>query len=1001
MRKKSTALLLAIALLLALSGCIDSLSAEQRQLCLSLTEKSYAFVPECKDEKQCFGLLEKNLFDFDQSVFSAKAQSRLYSYKNNAASSWLHFNRARQSISNVHGICQGNKSLAGLLQELNDLTFNLSTAFESADSANRESFAILLLEHEGLEAEGIALAKEEPLFNDFALLSENLNQISSPSKCASTESYACFYSSQAESFASLVAQTGFEKNIVSETNIFGLLQPNSSKIAEYVQANLKIPFIESVLPSFVSYLSTLFTAGNAMNALEKVPAFQFLQAYSNFMGTGNSCLSKFSGMMEQDALHRKELMQRNSGLEKKAVAGIEAARQKISLLLSEKYSGFDQAFFQKLYSGLGQESTVSAQKYSMRDFGELSAQAETELSELEQRLADLQNRDALHLLSLGEKTALLKQLNLEITALQQNTDYLGEEIIGGLILICGERHSFMEKQLESAQLPGEYYSKASDLKARAEFKLGLFSKAATSEEKLLQCSEMVEEFSKFSLALEDFEAYEIYEETSLGQCFSFLETAFKNGKSSGISLDDFLLRYHALTGIEKPYSDISAVKRICVSLEADMKAFIRQQATVSSTEESFSLSSKMLSALEIAESKGLLTAQKMKTLKSQKAYFDGFFQEGKLNLEKALPILPDLGKSLAEYASLLKEALEQAIIPFIEQNASISRLQGQGPLNEEITEITIDNPFHPITGPLTLYIPFDGNLGAKTASSPNILSFTGDGKTISIDLNGMPQGKTVLRLSNGTTAEETKPIEQPPEIQQIQEQPAQENAGSEKVSEISKSISLLEAEISTAEETLAFLEGVFSKVSDEEIISAKYILPISRAEIDKLRLNLNSLKSFLGKKQLQDFKELAEKGDFATALKKSEGFSAQLEENALAAKNISSRLNTALNAIKEDAVASFNSAAGQFNQNPNSPEAKEKLEKAEKFLLDGSYLESITASKNATALMALPSAQNSLNLAILAIPIAACAGLVLFVRLKKEKNAKQKQELVQRIESNW
>ena len=39
------------------SGCIDSLSPGQRLFCLDLTEKSYAFVPECDSQEKCFSLL--------------------------------------------------------------------------------------------------------------------------------------------------------------------------------------------------------------------------------------------------------------------------------------------------------------------------------------------------------------------------------------------------------------------------------------------------------------------------------------------------------------------------------------------------------------------------------------------------------------------------------------------------------------------------------------------------------------------------------------------------------------------------------------------------------------------------------------------------------------------------------------------------------------------------------------------------------------------------------
>jgi hypothetical protein len=1000
MQKKHFALLLAIALFLALSGCIDSLSAEQRQYCLSLTEKSYAFVPECKDEKQCFSQLEKSLFAFDQSVFGSETQSRLYSYKNSVASSWLSFNNARQNISNVHGICSGNKSLAGLIPELNDLTYNMSKAFEHADSANRESFAILVLEHESLEKENIGLAKEEPLFTDFALLSAELAEISSPSKCEGTESYACFYISQANGFAGLAAQTGFGQAIVSETNIFGLAQPHSSKIADYVKANLKIPFIESVLPSFIQYLSTMFTAGNAIGALEKVPAFQFLQSYNAFMGTGNSCVSKFSALLEQDALHRKGLAQRNSELEKSVSQGISAARQKISLFTSEEYSGFDREFFQKLYSGLGQESAVSAQKYSMRDFGELSDYAEGRLSGIEQSLAELQGRDALHMLSLGEKASSLKQLNLEIAELQKNVDYLGTEIIDGLVLACTERQSFIEKQLETAQLPEEYLSKAADLKARAKFRISLFSKAKAIGEKLFQCSEMIAEFERFSLALDDLEAYELYEESSLEGCFSFLESAFKNSEPAGINLEDFLLRYHELTGIEKPYEDVSAVKRVCVSLEAGVTAFIRQQGIISGIEESYSLSSKILPALENAESKGLISPAKMKSLKSQKAHFDGFFQDGKLAIEKALPVMLDLAKSLAEYAALLQESLEQSVLPFITENARISTLYSQE--FGEIAQVSIENGFFRLPGPIALYIPFDGNIGAKTMpTSPSITSFTGDGKTLSIGLDCLPEGKTMLSFYTGNGWQEAETAPPLPEIAATPETQAEENSSQEDAEKILEGISSLESEISSAEETLSLLEGMFSNVSDEEIISAKYVLPISRAELAKIRLNLNSLKSFLEKKQLDDFRLLLEQGDAAGAMEKAGGFSAKLQESISAAKSAGSRLVQALDAIKEDAAVSFNLAAEQFNTNPGGEQARETLEKSERLLLDGSYLESIASSKGASALMALAPAGNNLNLPLLAIPFAACAALVLFVRFRKEKSSRQKEDLVQRIESNW
>ena len=996
--------LLAISLLLALSGCVDSLSPEQRFYCLDLTEKSYAFVPECSNEKECFSKIESEFFSFDQSVFSSEVRSRLYTYKNNASLSWLYFNKARKNISEIHNICNTNKNITGLIFQLNELTHNISKAFEFSNLANKESFAILLLEFEDLKQEEIRLAKEEPLFNDLALLSLNLSQLSNPKTCQSNESYSCFYLRQTESFTVLTSSTGFDQSIVSESNIFSILNQPSSYLAKYLNTEFKIPFIDPLLPNFVSYLANLFTKENAISNLEKIPAFQFLQIYNNFMGTGNTCLTKFSDLIEQNALHRKQLIQRNAELEVSAIQGIKEAEAGINSLLSENYAGFDSEFFQKLYSGLDQKSTVSSQKYSIRDFGELRKKSNAKLSELKQELVLLQQQDSLNNLSLGKKAESLKELNAEIAFLKENSEYLKNEVLGGLLVLCNERADFIKQELEQASLPLDYISTASDLKARAKFKLALFKQAKDQEQKLFQCNEMVNEFSRFSLALQNFEEYQLLEETELEDCLSFLNKSLESSKSSGISFDDFTLRFLNLKNIEQPYTDIESVKRICTSLETDLREFLQNQSSITKIEEQFSQAKQMLLAIEIAESKDLVSKTKMKNIDSQKAYFEDFFSNQKLIFEKALPLLPDLGQSLSEFISLLEETLTVAIHSFVEENASIIE-------TDKSIEIELDNTFPYATkGPLTMHIPFDKNSETIIAFSPNILSFKTDGKTISLDLNGLPQGKTILCFSksveNSFVPEQINilqtidtntlfPVSIPSSnsVQQIQD--------IAETIKISEKIDSLQFFISSADETLVLLDTIFSNISDEEIISSKYILPITREEFDKLRLNINSLKSFFGKKQLQDFQQLVVEGDIDNALKKSGQFSEQLNVKLLEAEQISSRLSNAFSQIKEDAVVSFNSAAEIFNTNPDNPDAKKRLENAEKLLLNGSYLESITESKNATALLSLPPTATGLNLPILAIPIAACAGLVLFVRFKKEKDGKQKEELVKKIESNW
>jgi len=1170
--------------LVSLSGCVDSLSAEQRLYCLDLTEEAYAFVPECKTQEECFSSLERQFFAFDHSVFGSETQTKLYSYKNNVSLSWLYFNKARESISEIRAICSKNSSISSLLFHLNELTHSMAKGFEFSDYASKESFSLLLLEFQALEEEGIYLIKEEPLLGDFASISDNLNQLSQETDCTGNPSYSCFYLDQTREFAALAGQTGFSDNIVSEANIFDLLISPSEAVANYLDSGLKIPIISPALPSFLLYLSNVFTGREAISGLEKTQAFRFTQLYSGFVGTDNSCLTMFAAIIKSDSLHRQALIERNNQLEQTAEQGLEETRQSIDALLSSNYASFDQNFFHQLYAGLGQESSLAAQKHSIRDFGEFRVEAEQQLFLLSQEFYQFRQKQALQQLSLGEKAASLKHLNSEISLLQENISFLSNEVINGLLVLCNERSLFMEQQLDEAELPKEYLLKAADLKARAKFKLKLFNQASLPEQKLFLCSEAVQEFEAFSLALEDFEVYSLREETSLDKCLSFIALALENQDSLNLDLGDFSLRFHQLQQIEKPYSDIDAVKRICISLEQDLRSFLQSQGVVQHLEENFSASTSLLSSLRLAEARGTISPSKARSFETQMDSFQKFFNQNLLSLENALPLLPDLDNSLSEFSSALTKQLNQAIISFAEQNAVVSIQPTKGTVAglafDETVSIEFDNPFlHSIEGQLTLAIPFGKTAGSLISSSDNVLSFSSDGKTLAIDLNSLPQGKTFLQFSTVTVVEKQEKLEllsattqkatfskkislncareipslqiktelleaQQAKISSIlvlqgektipftqnnsqlsfflencigsqeteiifsvehpigitlslieetfsqnekiytysvgienrlafefskieailptslnpnttldiqlfgptgkeiefstlsngnislilpsllpmqkgitytlkvfseenapppQENPASQTLSQQQVNQIqssSEKISSLNSTISEAEQTISLLESLFSQVSEEQIISAKYISPISEAELDKLKLSLNCLRSFQSKNSLQEFSSLSDQEKFDSPQLKSIKFPQELGEKLLEAQDIGSRLNNAFNAIKEDAVVSYNSAADLFNQNPDSQEAENSLEQARQQLLEGNFLESIASSKNATALISL-SPQNQLNLPIFALPIAACAGLVLFIRLKRKKHAKQKKQLFKKIEKSW
>ncbi len=1172
--------------LLLSSGCIQ-LSPEQRHYCLDLTERSYAFVPECDSQGECFSSLESSLFDFDDSVFSSGVRTELQSYKNNVALSWLYFNKAKSNIDEIHSICAGSFPLDSLPQKVNDLMHNLGKAFESSDGANLSSFLILQLERQDLQQHDINLIKEEPLFLDFALLNSNLVEM--PVESCSNETYRstfrCLYIGEVQHFEQLLKQSGFSYNLVSETTVGA--PPNG------------LPQLDQAMFLFLDFLNEYFKTVNSFQRLQSMPAFQFLQSYNQFMGQNNSVLQRFAALMQDNALHRAVVQQRSAGLQQQVAGKLGSAEQSLDALLSKQYASFDENFLDELYAVLGQDAAMAAQQYSIQDLSQLEQKGRTELLQLQGRFSELVHLDFIKRLSIGKKAFELKELNIRVSLLQENLDYLSSEAVNGLLVLCDERIAAIDAQLKSAALPSDsanYFLQAADLKARTEYKIKQFNSAGSDAEKLLVCRDAVTEFSRFSLALSDFQGLISLQEESVGECFSRLSEIFESA-GTAIDLSDFSPRYKQLQAIETPYDDSAAVERRCSALLQEVESFLGQNSSVSGIEEDFATASALMQTMRSINAKDsrIVSRQALAGSESQFKYFSAFFSDGDLLLSAALPVLDELQQQLQEFVLQLQESVKEAIVYFAEKNVAISIEQAGENGSSAVIAAGFSNPFQQIDEPIVLQVQLQQSVGSLIYASENVQSIKGEDGALVIELNSFPVGQTMLRFStseivsisesmrllsaasdeaifqktisvkctqplpllqvrtslidsnefsypniavssdgrkldfalNGSTVSFMLPncnaghsatvlftVQQPIEFNFVLLEKA-EDANSQIFSyEITvknrlpltelhdidltlplqadaksiKSIELLNAEgkavkfsmlpnkkiafsvqrllplqtirfflgiltaknvsseplaqpvvsladqptnpagfsgsakqaalqadkikniestIESAEEKLAELDKFFSAISEKDLIEAKYIPPITKAELSKLRLKLNKLKAELSKKSVQDFISLSEKGDFDAALQKADSFNGKLPGLLQEAESVNSQLANAINAIKEDAFAAFNSTADLFNNRGGSSEAQQLLQKAKEAFDKEQYLAAITNARKAAALIlqsngkGIAGSSTDAGIPTFIYPLIAAAGLVLFVRFKKQKIRGQKTEQIKRIARNW
>ncbi|MDP2974328.1 MAG: hypothetical protein Q8N60_04715, partial [Candidatus Diapherotrites archaeon] len=370
-------------------------------------------------------------------------RTELQSYKNNVALSWLYFNNAKANIDEIHSICAGSGSLDSLPQKVNDLMHNLGKAFESSDNANIKSFEVLQLERQDLQQQDVNLIKEEPLFLDFALLNSNLVEM--PVENCSSETYRstyrCLFTHEMENLEELFKQSGFSYKLVSETTIGAA--PND------------LPQLDQAMFQFFDFLYEYLKQLNSFQRLQSMPAFQFLQSYTQFMGQNNSVLHRFAVLMENNALHRASVQQGSNELQQLVDEKLQDAEQSLDALLSKEYASFDENFLNELYAVLGQDSAMAAQQYSIQDLSQLERKGRTELLQLQGMFSELVHLDFIKQLSIGKKAFELKELNIHVSSLQENLVYLSSEAVNGLLVLCNERIAEIDAPLESAVLTTE------------------------------------------------------------------------------------------------------------------------------------------------------------------------------------------------------------------------------------------------------------------------------------------------------------------------------------------------------------------------------------------------------------------------------------------------------------------------------------------------------------------------------------------------------------------
>ncbi|MDP6671205.1 MAG: hypothetical protein QGI60_05340 [archaeon] len=751
MRSKIT---LAIALvgLLFFSGCISSeLSIQQRQKCIELSSRAYVHIPRCESQQECFAKVENEFFGFNETVLSTGPREEIYSFKNNLAASWLYFNKANKNVLGIKQACSSLQETGSIPVHINELNHSLRLAFKHSDSAFENAFSFVLFEKQDLEREDVELITEEPLFDSFVAINNNLNDLESGN--SDSQTFAGHYLDNASSLQQLVSRTGFSSKIVQEKNLLDLLEGKGKFVSEEAKSrSLKIPFLSDAIDSFTTYLNQLLKLRQAALVLPEFPSFEFFQVYNNLSGTENSSAKKFASLVKANVQNRLAIIQRNVELEQQVRENVSEIELGILELSTRSFASSDQDIFQSIYSLLGKDSSIEAQRFGIQNMSGFNEKASAELSALNLEFFKLQRASVLNELSLGKKTSQLKGLVFRSDLLSENIRYLSTEFVDGTAAICRERIAQISSSVSDLDFPESTASTASDLRARIKFKIGLFNKT-NGLESLTLCKDVLLEFDSLQLALSDFYSFTSVENTSFEECMAKVQVILS--PVSDFDLSDFARRFEAIKSISPSEENISTINHFCTTLEMDLDNFLRSDASLQNVSQTYLSSRKALQDItalkesfpDSVEEKDLLVISEKLT------DIDQYFTENELVLEKALPVFSEIESQLdslnLEINSLLSSSINNALTESFSAKIVQDSVPVLGERSNAIARFVIENPARfDLQGERTLVFPLEFELGDLIESPSQVISARALGNEVFITVSHLPVGLTILDFAS-------------------------------------------------------------------------------------------------------------------------------------------------------------------------------------------------------------------------------------------------------------
>ncbi|MBU0636546.1 hypothetical protein KKE06_05975, partial [Candidatus Micrarchaeota archaeon] len=654
-----------LVLLLFFGGCLTQEQwQELRFECVSLSSGAFAMVPECDSQEECYEKVKKELFDFfDDATLEFESRRILEEYKNYLALSWRYFNTAQKELEEIRKLCWSESKFQELPLHVNRLNDALIQAFNASDEANKRAFVFLVVQKNWLTTQKLDLVREEPLFDDWILLQNNLNQLQSKNTNPSNSFAGKILQTQAK-INQIFSQYGLEQQFVTSQHLADI-------VPEHRQDVLKnLPKAEPLLPIFgglVIDLTGQFTEAQRIQesiaTLKTFPAFPFFSGYRDLVGTNDSVAQETAILTQTLVEHQDQLNKKIDELQQTIEEKLKTNQQKIHEFSLEE-DMVEPRTLEILVLALQPQTRISLQQFEVSDFSHAQSRLAQQLVEIQNDFSRIMEQKALGTKVLGETLQDLKQSQAKLEEWQSNFFFLENEFKSGLIELCSERI----QQIQNQVLEEHAHETALELQAQTRYFITEFKEKQENQVKLFNCSKAIQSFENLSLFLQDQSQFEAERDEQTKQCMVFLENVFDSMPETMIGLEWLWKNLQAKS--QEPTSDLQELELDCQSLEQKVTNRILNTEAIIEIQNNFLAIQQYwtgLQQLSVVQER----PASFQVLDKQIQELQKFFENNQPRLEKIVPLLSEIQAQTQNQKKEIRELFGIQLRVFLEEKAKI------------------------------------------------------------------------------------------------------------------------------------------------------------------------------------------------------------------------------------------------------------------------------------------------------------------------------------------